>query len=283
MTNIFAYNDYREYLADYYTAKKSQNPAFSYHNFSRLCGFSSKSFIFNIIKGKKNLSRESVGKICRGLKLTDTESLYFENLVFFIQAKDIKEKTLYLDRLNAVHARDTVAGNTKRLRKDQFSYFSDWYHAVIRSIIDMYFFKDDYKWLAKMVKPAITPFKAKKSVQLLERLDLIKMGKNGYYEVCNKTVSSGREVKSLAVRHYHLKNMELAKRAIEKEPREQRNISGLTLGISEETFKRICDIIYNCQDNILTLAENDKRADRVYHLNFHFYPVSNRNGKGAKK
>lgn len=283
MTNIFAYNDYREYLGDCYTAKKAQNPSFSYHNFSRLCGFSSKSFIFNIIKGKKNLSRESIGKICRGLKLTDTESLYFENLVFFIQAKDLKEKTRYLDRLNAVHARDTVAGNTKRLRKDQFSYFSEWYHAVIRSIIDMYPFNDDYQWLAKMVKPAITPFKAKKSVQLLERLNLIKKDKEGYYKVCDKTVSSGRDVKSLAVRHYHLKNMELSKRAVENEPRDRRNISGLTLGISEETFKRICDIIYNCQDNILNIAENDKKADRVYHLNFHFYPVSNRGAKGDKK
>ena len=35
MTNIFRYNDYRKFLADYYEEKKKTVQYFSYMNFSR--------------------------------------------------------------------------------------------------------------------------------------------------------------------------------------------------------------------------------------------------------
>ncbi|MBN1600968.1 MAG: TIGR02147 family protein [Chitinispirillaceae bacterium] len=79
MPNIFTYHDYRQYLGDYYTEKKAKCPAFSYQNFSQKAGFSSKSFIFNVIKGKKALSRASVVKLSLAMGLSKTESAYFEN------------------------------------------------------------------------------------------------------------------------------------------------------------------------------------------------------------
>ena len=40
--------------------------------------------------------------------------------------------------------------------RDQYEFYSKWYHSAIRSLIDMYPFKDDYSWLAKNVYPPIT-------------------------------------------------------------------------------------------------------------------------------
>ena len=65
MPNIFNYQDYRKFLGDYYEEKKASNSAFSYQNFSRKAGFASKSFVFNVINGRKNLSRASVVKMCQ--------------------------------------------------------------------------------------------------------------------------------------------------------------------------------------------------------------------------
>jgi uncharacterized protein (TIGR02147 family) len=282
MPKLFTYNDYRKYLADYYGEKKANNPAFSYQNFSKAAGFSSKSFVFNVIKGRKNLSRSSIVKMAEAVSLNATESAYFENLVYYNQARDHRERKFFFDKLNSMPIRDRQAAKAKQLRKDQFEYYTKWYNTVIRSLIDMYDFRGDYKWLAKRVSPPITPLQAKKSVQLLQRLGLIKKNGRGKYTVTDKVITTGREFQSMAVQQYHIENMKLAENAIRTLPRDKRNISGLTLGISQEGYEKTCRLILECQDRIMEVAEKDEKADSVYQLNFHFFPVS-KNGPAKDK
>lgn len=274
MPNIFNYNDYRKFLANYYEEKKAEKHSFSYQNFSRKAGFSSKSFIFNVMKGRKNISKSSVVNIAEAMSLSKTEAAYFEILVSFNQAANFKERNFYYEQLNNIRPQNTEASNAKKLRQDQFEFYSKWYNVVIRSLIDLFPFKDDYKRLARMVYPSITPQQAKKSVQLLERLKLIKQKKNGYYKVNDKVLATGKEVKSLAVQHYHIENMKRAENAIKTLPSDKRNISGLTLGISKDTYRQICEIILESQGKIMNIAEKDNEADGVYQLNFHLFPVT---------
>jgi uncharacterized protein (TIGR02147 family) len=275
MPSIFNYHDYRKFLADYYEEKKTSRTAFSYQNFSRKAGFLSKSFMFNVINGLKNLSRASVVKICEALEFSKTEAAYFENLVYFNQAPNFTERNFYYEKLNAIHPVTTEASNARRLRKDQYEFYSNWYHVVVRSLIDL--FPDetrDYSKLAKMVYPAIKPKQAQKSVELLLRLGLIEKQKNGTYKISSKVLSTGKEAQSLAVQHFHLACMELAAKALRELPGNRRNISGLTLGISPKAYEKICDIIYSSQEKILEVAEKDTDSDGVYQLNFQLFPVA---------
>ncbi|MFH0921092.1 MAG: TIGR02147 family protein, partial [Fibrobacterota bacterium] len=186
MPNIFTYNDYRKLLADYYQEKKTETPSFSYQNFSKKAGFASKSFVFNVIQGKKNLSSSSIVQICEAMGLNRLESSFFEKLVYFNQASNFKERSFFFEQLNAIQPRDNEAICAKKIRQDQFDYYSKWYNVTIRSLIDLFPFKNDYKWLARMVYPSITPQQAKKSVQLLERLGLIEKSKDGHYKITSK-------------------------------------------------------------------------------------------------
>jgi len=70
MPSVFAYNDYRKFLSDYYSEKKALSVWFSYLNFSRKAGFARKSFVFNVIGGRRELSRASVVKMCAALART---------------------------------------------------------------------------------------------------------------------------------------------------------------------------------------------------------------------
>lgn len=274
MPNIFNYHDYRKFLGDYYSENKTSRSTFSYQNFSRKAGFSSKSFMFNVIKGIKNLSRASVVKICEALELSKTEASYFENLVYFNQALNFTERNFYYEKLNAIHPVTAEAGNARRLRKDQYEFYSNWYHVVVRSLIDLY--PDEaknYSQIAKMVYPAIKPKQAQKSIELLLRLGLIEK-KNGVYKINSKILSTGNEVESLAIQHFHLACMELASKALRELPRDKRNISGLTLGISPKAYEKICEIILSTQQKILEIAEKDTDSDNVYQFNFQLFPVS---------
>ena len=168
MPNIFIYQDYRKFLADYYKEKKTSHWAFSYQNFSRQAGVRSKSYMHTIINGLKNLSRASIVKLCEAMKLSKTEAAYFENLVYFNQAKNFTERNFYYEKLNTIHPVTIEASNARKLRKDQYEFYSNWYNVVIRSLIDLY--PDEaknYSRLAKMVHPPVRTKQVQKSVECL--------------------------------------------------------------------------------------------------------------------
>ncbi len=283
MPNIFNYSDYRKFLSDFYKEKKEVTPSFSYQNFSHQAGFSSKSFVFNVIAGKKNLSPASIVSLSEAMRLTRTEAAYFEKLVSLCQAKTFKERAFFYEQMDAVRPQNSEASAAKKIRQDQFEFFSKWYHVVIRSLIDIFPVKDDFRQLAALVRPPVTALQAKNSVRLLLRLGLVEKGKNGVYKTANRILTTGPEVAHLAAQHFHLQAMELAVRALKNMPKEERNIFGMTLGISRKGFAEIQKIMTDCQDRILKAAEKDKDSDAVYQLNVQFFPVSKRgHQKGAQ-
>jgi len=53
-----------------------------------------------------------------------------------------------------------------------------------------------------------------------------------------------------------------------------RNMSGATLGISKEGYKRVCEEINVFRTRLLQIAKDDQNADAVYQLNFQLFPIS---------
>lgn len=274
MPNIFSYQDYRQFLGDYYEEKKATHPTFSYQSFSQKAGFASKSFVFNVIKGKKSLSRNSVVKLSIAMNLSKTEAAYFENLVYFNQSTDFTERNFYFEKLNAIRPVTVEASQARNLRKDQYEFYSQWYHVVIRSLIDLYPSINDPQVLARMVYPPLTPKQVQKSIELLLRLELIEKMKDETYRINSRILSTGEELHALAVQQFHLLSLENASKALQILPKNERDFSGLTLGISAEAYEKICSEIKLFQDRVLAIAEEDKNSDRVYQLNLQLFPVS---------
>jgi hypothetical protein len=48
----------------------------------------------------------------------------------------------------------------------------------------------------------------------------------------------------------------------------------MTLGISQDAYRKIGEELVKFQKNILSIAENDSASDTVYQFNFHFFPMS---------
>jgi uncharacterized protein (TIGR02147 family) len=274
MTNIFEYFDFRAYLGDFYIEKKKENPSFSYQAFTEKCGFRNKSFLHQIIHTKKQISQSSVFSISGAIGHSKREAQYFENLVSFNQAKTLQEKNHHYEQLISLNVRPKELCESRLISQDQFEYYSKWYNGVIRSVIDLYPFKDDYQFLARIVYPTITSSEAKKSVELLERLEFIKKKSDGYYEVTNKVITTGDDVISTAVLNFHQQATKLAHDALNWVPREKRNISGVMLGLSESGYNQICQKISEFRKELLQIADKDKNARHVFQLNLHLFPLT---------
>jgi uncharacterized protein (TIGR02147 family) len=274
MINVFDYSDFRKYLSDYYEDKKKSNPLYSYQIIANKAGIKNKGFIYNIIKGNKALLKSNILKISQALGHTRYEAEYFETLIAFNQANDSTGRKVLFEKMSSMKNPGKTTSAAQVLRKDQYEFYSNWYHIIVRLIIHLYEFKSDYKWLAKMVDPPITVAQAKHSVQLLEKLGLIKKSDDGVYKISELNLTTGKDVMNIAFQNFHMTCNDLAKRAYTEFPLDVRNMTGLTLGISMESYKKICEEIQLFQTKIIEITNADKQADRIYQLSFNFFPTS---------
>jgi uncharacterized protein (TIGR02147 family) len=275
LPDVFQYSDYRRFLADFYACQKQRQPSFSYESFSRKAGFRNRGFLFNVIAGRKNLSAASVGKLASHVTRTAGEADYFANLVAFNQTQDLESQNLHFERMSAIKSNKAGAAQVRELRRDQYLFYSRWYYAAVRSLLEMHRFKGDWRWLARKLQPPISAREARAAVGALVRLGLVQRTPGGAYRALDKVVRPGPEVQRLAIRNFHLQVAQLAQQAVRRVPVTRRNVTGLTLGISAATYERICQETQRFQAKLLALAEADREADEVYQYNFQFFPLSN--------
>ncbi len=275
MPNLYEYFDYRKYIADYYSEEKKEDSSFSYQSFTEKCGFKNKSFIHQIIHTTKKISKSSIQSISKAMGHTKREVRYFEALVAFNQAQSLDDKNKFYERLISANARSKKPFQGKLIRQDQFEYYSKWYHGAIRALIDMQPYKDDFQTIAHSLYPPIPIREVKKSIDLLKRLEFIKKNNEGFYEVTDKIITTGDEVVGTAILNFHRQTAKLASEAINKTPRDLRNITGVMVGISPAGYQKIIEKLSDFRKEILSIAKSDQEASAVYQLNLHLFPLSN--------
>lgn len=278
MLNIFTYSDYREFIKDFYINKKSLNISFSYRYLAQKAGINSSSFYKYVIEGKRNLTKGTLLKTCQMLKLNTIEAEYFENLVFFNQAKTIAEKNHFFEKLILLrNSRDVYL-----VSEEQYDFYAEWYHPIIRELVSIIDFHDDYDRLAAYLSPSILPTQAKASVELLLRLGLIRKSEHGRYLATDSVITTGPGVKALQVINFQIKMMKMAIEVYDRFPRNERLMSSTTFGISEETFELFIKKCREFRSQLLDIARQDTNAQRVYQLNLNLFPVSKRGTRNAQ-
>jgi uncharacterized protein (TIGR02147 family) len=273
--SIYEYSNYRLFLKDYYEEQKAEN-GFTYRDFARLAGMNSTSWLLHLIKGTKNLSADSMVRIAKALKLGKAETEYFEMMVPFTQARTSGVKDHYYQRMLGLKRRLKIAN----ISEEQYEYYSRWYHPVVRSMVSKVDFSGgggkkapDFARLGRSLVPPISAREAAKSVALLEKLGFIAADNQGRYTQSQAVISTGDEVSSLNVVNYHKQVSRLAEEAHDRSAKEERDISALTLGVGEEDFRRIKARIQAFRKEIMEMAQAAETPDRVYQLNFQFFPV----------
>jgi uncharacterized protein (TIGR02147 family) len=270
MVSVFNYIDYRTFLADYYAEQKKRSRAFSYRYFSHKAGIKSPTLLKLVIDGRRNLTSPMAEKFADAMRLSDRERLYFRHLVGFNRARTAIEKQEHYAVLRELN--NTV--NRHVLNKDSYDYYTMWYTSVIRELVCMHDFRDDYAALGKAVVPHIGAAEARRAVALLVRLGMIRRGDDGRYVQTDAFITTGDEITSLAVRQFNRQMLQRACEALEDFPRNQRHASGITVGISRATYEVIEEEIRAFKERIITIVSQDTAGDRVCQFGVQLFPVS---------
>lgn len=269
MVNIFDYIDYRQYLRDAYAERRKESAKFSYRFIAGKVGFSSPGFFANVLSGKKDISLKLVLKFAELFRLGRKEKEYFETLVLFNKAGGASEKKEYLDRLLAMRG-----SRVKKVEAHQWEYFRKWHHTAVRELIALKPFRGDFRALAGMTNPPITVQEARTSIELLERLGLIRKSADGAYERTDAAISAGDEVSQALISAYQVEAMDLAKYAMDHLPSGTRNFSTLTMSVSGPTYEAMLEELRSFRRRLLEMAQDSDDVDRVYQMNFHVFPIT---------
>jgi uncharacterized protein (TIGR02147 family) len=278
MNPIFSYIDYRSYLRDYYEEMKKNSRFFSYRYFSKKAGINSPNFLKQIIESKRNLTTITIDKFVTGLKLGEKEGKFFRHLVLFNQAKSAGEKQEhYAVMLSMMHFI-----KEQRLTALQHEYYNYWFVPVVREMVALYDFRDDYKTLAAAVTPAISVREARFAVKLLKDLNLIELLPDGSYRQTETAIVSDSGVGRMAVRSFNREMLRKAETAIDTTPVEERQIYGVTIGISKACYDVLAAEMAAFRDRVVAITNSDKGSNRVYQMHLQLFPLSRELDTGGK-
>lgn len=269
MITIFKYNDYRRFLADYYTEKKKTSRVFSYRSFAAKADIKSPVFLKEVINGDRNLTAQMIGKFIVALGLNDRESLFFRNLVRFNQAKTTDEKQEFYTVMLSMN--DYVKEH--KLTTDQYRYFESWYTPVIRELITLVPFDGDFGLLGSKVIPSISSVQAREATKLLERIGLLQKTESGYVQT-EQSITGGTDFMNLVRRKFNSSMIERAVHANNIISPEERYVSGITLGVSKPCYDSLVAEIQQFRERIKTIVSGDRGSDRVYQFNVQLFPLS---------
>lgn len=274
--SLFSYDDYRKFLQDYFEEQKSLSTAFSHRFFAAKAGFKTSSYCLNVIRGRFKLTQKSAEKISKALGLGALQQAYFLSLVEFNQSEKIDKRDAAWEQISQIKRQAEFTHLTNR----EQTYFSKWYHPIIRELVVTSNWNEDYRALAKMVVPAITVAEAKDAVKNLMELGLIK--KTGLrYEETSLMVDA-TDVSPIALKQIRRDYIQHALRAVECIPRDEQYAAFTTLAMSESSFNYVVEVMREARRKIMAKISNDADVERVYEMMFMTFPMSTKIPKDEK-
>ena len=270
MKSIYSYTDYRIFLGEYYEEKKKVTRNFSFRYFSAKAGIKSPVFLKLVIDGKRNLTEMMIRRFITALELSKKQATFFRNLVLFNQAKTAEQKQEHYRICKNMQG----LVNEHLLKNDQYDYFNKWYTPVVREIICLYDFQDNFALIGQCIIPPVTPVQVKKAIELLLRLKMISKENDGTYRQTHSAITTGSEVTALAVRSFNRTMLEKASDALDRFATSQRFITSQTLGVSQTAYDLLVQEIQVFQERVTAIVSQDENSSKVCQLCVQLFPLS---------
>lgn len=277
LPDIYSAEDYRSFLRDFFESKKAKNSKYSFSVFSRFLGFTSRSFIQDVISGKKNISLESLDKF-RVLFPRRVDSFeHFRKLVLRDQTKKDTERAYYDSQIIFERSK-----NKHEMPSHDYSLYSDWYFVPIFFLACDPSFQCDTDWIAKKLIFKVSKESIRKAVDVLYELKYWEIDSGGKTRPRFDVISSHAEADRNILKIFHSRMIELARQACEFQFNE-RILNATTLLVDETQLNEIREKIFKFKETELSEYQTSNiksgQKKRVYQFQFVVFPLTQLLGK----
>ena len=264
--DILKYTNYRQYLLDHYEFRKKAEPKYSLRAFAKDANFPSHGHLRYILNGSRNLSKKTMFKLAKALKLSSRQADYFEKLVFFNQAETLEEKNHYYEMLLG-------SGKFKKIDESQMRLFEAWYYTVIREMVELGDFRRDPEWIGKRLIPPVQAKEVEEALRLLLEYKLLVKTANGFKQT-DKSVTTEDEIRSIEVKKYHTHMIGLGLQSLNQVPAARRDISAVTFPILKENFPKLKKHLQLMRKELRTFAAENQTGDAIVQVNIQLFPLT---------
>ena len=212
-----------------------------------------------VCDGKSKLSKIGVERVGAAMGLAGFEMEYFRAMVQYGQAESAEAKKDAFRKMLAV----AKVHKVRVLEGDLFAYYDSWRNPVVRELAPLMPGATPGD-MAKMCYNETSAQEVRESLDFLTRSGLLKKTDGDIFELAETSVTGTPDATRLAMRGMHRQMAELATPALDL-PKDERNFSGVTMGVSKETYGRIVDVLDECRKKIIAIAAEDKNIEQRFH------------------
>jgi len=277
LPSVFDYLDHREWLRDWFAAKRAQNPRYSHRLFAMRAGFRSPSMLHLVMTGQRNLTDASFARFCKALGLSAPERAHFRALVDLDRATSPAARTEIYEKLRA---RQHFRGASE-IEEASFDFLSDWALPAIYELAGHPRFRMDPRWLARQLRPRVSEARVRNALDTLVTLGLLEPDEHGGARAVDKAVVTAHEVQGLAVYRYHRSMGSLAMESLEWAEPSIRHFGAVTVRVAPAQLEQLKHEVAAFQERVLAICDAeegtaDDDRDRVVQLNLQLFPLSRR-------
>lgn len=272
---LYSYLSYREYLRDWFAARKAADKRYSHRLFARRANVSSPSLLKEVIAGRRNLTAATLEGFLVALNLEGDDAAFFQSLVQLDQASTDDERNTAWEQVASSRRFRTarpIEGATVR-------YLSHWYCPAIRELALCGDFQNDPEWVRQQLQPKITRAEARQALDTLFALGLLEEV-DGTVRAVDVSLATPHEVAGLAAHNYHHQMLQQAWDSIERADPDERHLLGVTVAIPASLVPRLKHELDAFQERLLHLCDDAivgddaQPAERVFQLQLGLFPLT---------
>lgn len=268
--NVYSFNRYDDFLrmvGQRFLARR--NRPFSLDEWAKELGYRSHSSLTMVLRGERLPSKRMRSILAFKLALGPNDQRYLDLLVHLEcqrrKGRPVREILAQLEEMNPQFARRAP------LAADTLSYIAEWYHIVIKQLIDRSDFREDPAWICDRLRGKVSTAEVKAAIDTMLRLAIIiRDPETGRLYIEKQSLQSSQEIPSSALKLHHKQMLTRAIEAIAEQDVEGREITSLTLRFSPSRLREAKAMIRRFKDEF-DQAFEDLQSNAVYQLNIQYF------------
>lgn len=267
--DILKYKCGIQYLKDLLASKCKQNLSYSLRAFAAQLKISPTA-LSHLLNRKKKLTLSMSQILLAGLNIKNKkEHRYLKALFAFELAVGEDEKSRLEAQLAAMSpfwCKAKVLGPSKSNVLDQ------WFYLATLEFISIPQLNHTSDQIAHRLE--ITNSQVDEALTVLEAIGLIRRTKTNSYERTEKQILLESQNPNAKLQSYHRQTLALARKALSAQSNDRKLVGSETFSLAPEDLIEAKEIVENCFQQILALAQRSQNRTDIYHLGIQLFSLT---------
>lgn len=271
--DVFTYHDYRSYLKDWLAHKKASQSSFSLRQVARQLDVSA-SYLAMVLSGERKLSDIALLKLAPILGFNASETAFMDQLRIVADSEDHDDRLAALKKLQRFS--EYKKHNSQEIKV--YRYLTRWYYVAIREMAGLEGFRFEERWIQKNLRKTIPLSNIRRAMNFLHQNNYIEIKHGESPTKSLKHLECSEGAYKLSLGQFHKQMFHLAIESIDNASRTERLITGHTLALSKDDYRKVTKILNEALKKVSALNLNEVQRDSVYHVCLAAFPLT-----GARK